>query len=106
MAFAGCLGATVSLRDVPCEDAAALDPVLLFSESPSRFLLEVPPQHYAALADLAGSLPMGRLGEVTSGADFAVAHDHRLIVTGLDGTVVIDAAIADLKKSWQERLSW
>ena len=67
MALAGGLGASVSLRDVPCEDDAASDLVLLFSESPSRFLLEVPPQSYAALADLVGSLPMGRLGEVTDG---------------------------------------
>ena len=67
MAIAGGLGASVSLRDVPCEDAAASDLVLLFSESPSRFLLEVPPQNYAALADLAGSVPIGRLGEVTDG---------------------------------------
>ena len=106
MAFAGGLGATVSLRDVPCEDDAALDPVLLFSESPSRFLLEVPPQHYAVLADLVGGLPMGRLGEVISGVSSAGSCDHRLTVTGLGGTVVIDAEIADLKKSWQERLCW
>jgi phosphoribosylformylglycinamidine synthase len=106
MAFAGGLGATVSLRDVPCEDDAARDPVLLFSESPSRFLLEVPPQHYAALADLVGGLPMGRLGEVTSGATSADSDECRLIVTGIDGTVVIDAAILDLKNSWQERLRW
>ena len=34
MALAGGLGATVSLRDVPCDEDAALDLVLLFSESP------------------------------------------------------------------------
>jgi phosphoribosylformylglycinamidine synthase subunit PurSL len=103
MAFAGGLGASVSLRDVPCEDDAARDPILLFAESPSRFLLEVPAQKYAALADLAGTLPLGRLGEVTSTDDPAGA---RLTITGLDGTPVIHALIDDLKDAWKEPLNW
>jgi phosphoribosylformylglycinamidine synthase len=106
MALAGGLGATVSLRDVPCEDDAAEDLVLLFSESPSRFLLEIQPQHYASLADLVGSLPMGRLGEVTGGAGGAAASVPRLTVTGLGGTVVIDVPVGDLKAAWQAPLRW
>jgi phosphoribosylformylglycinamidine synthase len=106
MALAGGMGASVSLRDVPCEDDAARDLVLLFSESPSRFLLEVEPQDYAPLADLAGSLPMGRLGDVGGGAGGARDGVPRLIVTGLDGTVVIDSPVRDLKAAWQEPLRW
>jgi phosphoribosylformylglycinamidine synthase len=103
MAFAGGLGASVSLRDVPCEDDAAHDLVLLFAESPSRFLLEVPPQNYAAFADLVGSLPMGRLGEVMPSEGPA---GTRLSVTGLDRTTVIDAHVDDLKMAWQKPLDW
>jgi phosphoribosylformylglycinamidine synthase len=103
MAFAGGLGASVSLRDVPCDDEAGRDLILLFAETPSRFLLEVAPQNYAALADLAGGLPMGRLGEVTPRDDSGTA---RLSITGIDGTTVIDAPVADLKKAWQGPLSW
>ena len=106
MALAGGLGAAVSLRDVPCEDAAAKDLVLLFSESPSRFLLEVPPQSYAALADLVGSLPMGRLGEVTDGEGAAAAGSGRVTVAGLEGSLVIDASVRDLKEAWQQPLRW
>jgi phosphoribosylformylglycinamidine synthase len=108
MALAGGLGAGVSLRDVPCEDDAAHDAVLLFSESPSRFLLEVPSEHYAALADLVGSLPIGRLGEVTAAASAgAEAHGGpRLTVRGLDGSVVIDASVLALKEHWQRTLRW
>ena len=40
MALAGGLGAQVSLSDVPRADDAASDFVLLFSESPTRFVLE------------------------------------------------------------------
>ncbi|MGA7497484.1 MAG: phosphoribosylformylglycinamidine synthase subunit PurL [Isosphaeraceae bacterium] len=106
MAMAGGLGAAISLRDVPCEDDAAHDLVLLFSESPSRFLLEVPPRHHAALADLMGSLPWGRLGEVGSSPLGTATAPARLAVTGLDGSVVIEAPIGDLKEAWQQPLRW
>ena len=39
-------------RDVPREDDAARDLVLLFSESPSRFLLEVRPECLGELAEV------------------------------------------------------
>ncbi len=106
MAIAGRLGARISLRDVPCEDDAAADLVLLFSESPSRFLLEVPPQHHAALTDLLGTLPWGRLGEVDSGDPESASAAPRLTVTGLDESVVIEALVSDLKAAWQQPLSW
>ena len=98
MAFAGGLGASASLRDVPCEEDAALDAILLFSESPSRFLLEVRPDDLPALDDLFGGLPLGRLG--------AVVAEPRLTVTGLDGPAVIDATVSALKSAWQTPLRW
>jgi phosphoribosylformylglycinamidine synthase II len=103
MAFAGDLGIQASLRDVPCEDDAAIDPVLLFSESPGRFLLEVPPAHYAALADLAGDLPLGRIGEV---AGPLPGDQPRLTIRGLDQSLVLDVPIPNLKESWQATLRW
>jgi phosphoribosylformylglycinamidine synthase len=106
MALAGGLGACASLRDVPCDDDAASDAVLLFSESPSRFLLEVPPQHYAALVNLLGGLPSGRLGEVADPVYGPGAGPPRLSITGLDGTTVIEAPLADLKEAWQRPLRW
>jgi phosphoribosylformylglycinamidine synthase len=118
MALAGGLGADVSLRDVPCDNDAARDVVLLFSESPSRFLLEVAPECYAALADLMGDLPLGRLGEVVPGASKPQLADRgtesppttnvppRLSIRGLDGRTVIDARVADLKENWQQPLRW
>jgi phosphoribosylformylglycinamidine synthase len=98
MAFSGGLGADASLRDVPRDTDAEHDGVLLFSESPSRFILEVRPGDVAPLADVFGGLPLGRLGEVT-----AVA---RLAVAGLDGTPVIDAPVSELKAAWQRPLKW
>jgi phosphoribosylformylglycinamidine synthase len=106
MALAGGLGARISLRDVPSEDDAAHDAVLLFAESPTRFLLEVPPRHYAALADLVGELPLGRLGEVVTGGDSSPGASPRLTILGLEGQVVIDAPVSELKEEWQQPLRW
>ena len=98
MAMAGGLGATVSLRDVPCDAADANDAVLLFSESPSRFLVEVRPADFDAFDELFAGLPFGRLGGVTEAP--------RLTVNGLDATAVIDAPVSELKAAWQRPLRW
>jgi hypothetical protein len=82
------------------------DFVLLFSESPSRFIIEVLKEHQAELDDLLGGLPVGRLGEVTAGTASAATDGARLTVRGLDGTLVIDALMADLKSAWQRPLDW
>jgi phosphoribosylformylglycinamidine synthase len=96
MAIAGDLGAEVSLRDVPCDGESARDSVLLFSESPSRFVLEVCPEHAAALADLFAGLPLGRLGEVSAAP--------LLAVSGLAGSPVVRAEISDLRKQWKRSI--
>ena len=104
MAFAGGLGADVSLGAVPRGDDAASDPVLLFSESPTRFLLEVSPDRLGELSAILAGLPLGRLGVVTAGIDDNHAAAARLIVRGLDDNVVIDAPVAGLKAAWQRPL--
>ena len=106
MAIAGGLGADVSLSAVPRDDDAAADPVLLFSESPTRFLLEVSPE---CLGELSGrscrfaarpARPGDRRAPTTTEPATA-----RLIVRGLDDRVVIDATVADLKAAWQRPLA-
>jgi phosphoribosylformylglycinamidine synthase len=107
MAFAGGLGAAVSLRDVPTAggadgpDPAAHDGVLLFSESPSRFVLEVRPGDVAAVSAILGTLPWGKLGTVSAEETDATA---RLVVAGLDGGTVVEAGAAELKAAWQRPL--
>jgi phosphoribosylformylglycinamidine synthase len=92
MSLAGGLGVEASLRDVPCPDDAASDPILLFSESPSRFLLEVRPGNVGEVFALFEGLPIGRLGGVIEG--------DRLSVRGLDGRPLIDAPVAELRAKW------
>ncbi len=104
MAFAGGLGANVSLRDVPCEDDAASDAVLLFSETPSRFIVEVAPEAERQFMHGMGDLPIGRLGETADVLDGS--RECRLVIDGLDFKGVVDVEVSRLKAAWQAPLDW
>jgi len=99
MAFAGDLGLALELARVP---AAALpeghdpDATLLFSESCTRFLVEVPEAEREAFEACLAGLPCARIGAV-------VAAD-RLTVRGVAGEPVVDAPLAELRRahgSWR-----
>jgi phosphoribosylformylglycinamidine synthase len=103
MALAGGLGARVSLRDVPREASAAHDAALLFSESPSRFLLEVRPEHVSDLGRLGAVAGAGHDAE---GVPPPASGPPRLTVMGIQDTPVIEATVPDLKAAWQRPLRW
>ncbi|MBK8205378.1 MAG: phosphoribosylformylglycinamidine synthase subunit PurL [Planctomycetes bacterium] len=95
MCIGGRLGAKVRLRqEMAATDADIDDTVLLFAESNSRLVLEIAPQHEAAVFELFAGLPLFELGEVVSG--------QRLQVEGLQGTVPIDADVAELRDTWRQ----
>jgi phosphoribosylformylglycinamidine synthase len=108
-AFAGGLGMSLRLADVPRDfransaDAVAgaeLDAYLLFSESNTRFLCEVPPAARERFEQSLDGVPHAVVGRTESGS--------RLQIAGTDtaGTLVIDAQLADLKEAWQKPLRW
>ncbi len=97
MAFAGGRGVTVSLEAFGTMD----DTVVLFSESCTRFLFEVP----ASDADRFAKLIEERTGR--SAARLGVVTDtDRMRVTNLDGRVLVDETIGGLKECWQRPLDW
>jgi phosphoribosylformylglycinamidine synthase len=106
MCFAGGLGAEIELRNLPHESEAAHEAVLLFSESPTRFLLEVRPDNLSRVASLLSDLPFARIGEVRSPAPGSAGGSIRLTVRGLDDSIVIDCPLTDLKTAWQKPLHW
>jgi phosphoribosylformylglycinamidine synthase len=107
MAFAGGFGAKVTLEEVPRDDEAKSDFVLLFSESPTRFVVEVRPECTRELAALWSGLPFGKLGEVTRPAgETNGSASPRLTVHGLSGSIALDAELVSLKSAWQEPLRW
>ncbi|MBI1345577.1 phosphoribosylformylglycinamidine synthase subunit PurL [bacterium] len=98
MAFAGGYGMELDLPLMMEATGLDIPEVLLFSESNTRFLVEVAPEQTRSFEALWQDLPCLPLGEVT-------AHD-RLKVFGTDGNTLIDSSIRDLKAAWQGTLDW
>jgi phosphoribosylformylglycinamidine synthase len=95
MAFSGDYGIELDLRKVPTV-AIERNDFVLFSESNSRFLLEVVDEDKRDLQALMKGKTYARIGTVTK--------SPRLRVLGLDGKVVLDASISDLRASWKQTL--
>jgi phosphoribosylformylglycinamidine synthase subunit PurSL len=98
MAFAGEIGADISgLKSMPgCENLS--DEVRLFSESPTRFVVEVTPENSAALRALFDELPLTYLGKTIS--------EKRLRIAGSNGEWMVWAKLSELKEAWQAPLRW
>ena len=120
MAFAGGFGMHLSLTDLPRDADVTTDDVSLFSESNSRFIVEVAPEKQEAfekcMADVhsvmvglspqvkeafergMAGVPIGCIGTVVESADF--------VVNGIDGSVIVETTIDQLKESWQGTFRW
>ncbi len=94
-AFSGSLGASIDLHTAPVEDIEN-DHELLFSESASRFIVSVNPNHAAEFEKIFQSIPIGRIG--------IVQKDFYLKVEGLNGETIINENLDSLKQSWQKPL--
>jgi phosphoribosylformylglycinamidine synthase subunit PurSL len=98
MAIAGGLGATVVLAGafVPLTLPAS---VMLFSESPTRFLLEIRKQDLSHLFFLFEGMTFDLVGHVVE--------EPRLLVRDIRSTdALIDAPLSALKEAWQAPLRW
>jgi phosphoribosylformylglycinamidine synthase II len=98
MAFAGGLGIEADLRGLPKnKDCWRID-AQLFSETTSRYIVEVEPEKYNEFAKMMLNLPFGQIGKVSE--------VKKLIIKAEDGKIVIDADIASLKQAWQKTFNW
>jgi phosphoribosylformylglycinamidine synthase II len=95
MALASSFGAELDLRKVPCE-AVTRDDFLLFSESNSRFIVEVAEKDRKAFEALMKNKAVA-IGKITRNA--------RLLIKGLKGSLVIDASVRDLRANWKRTLN-
>jgi len=99
MAFAGGLGVHADLAALSHTDRVS-DVVALFSESNTRFLIEVSEPNVSLVQAIfvQGALqePI-RIGHVTD--------TDRLTLTGREGETLIDELLADLKDAWQSPLA-
>jgi len=95
MAFAGGYGLELDLRKVPREGCDR-DDFLLFSESNTRFLIEVSGKSKEEFEELMKGKSCAGIGKVT--------RNPRLCIRGLDRSVVVDASLTELLKSWKRTL--
>jgi phosphoribosylformylglycinamidine synthase len=98
MAFAGGMGLEADLRGLPKSNDCLRTDAQLFSESTSRYIVEVEPENYGAFVKLMLNLPFGQIGKVTE--------EKMLIIKAEDGRKVIEADIDSLKQAWQKPLNW
>ncbi|WP_164102496.1 phosphoribosylformylglycinamidine synthase subunit PurL [Candidatus Laterigemmans baculatus] len=100
MAFAGGLGLELDLSRVVSEqlaDTAAPETIALFSESNSRFLVEVPEAKAAAFESLLAEVPCVQLGTVI---------EEPVLRIRSGGEERIVEPLAELKDVWQRPLDW
>ena len=98
MAFAGGLGIETDLRGLPKSNDCLKVDSQLFSESNSRYIIEVKQENYDAFAKIMLNLPFGQLGKVT--------RENKLIIKTEDGKTAIEADIDSLKQAWQKTFDW
>lgn len=96
MAFAGGWGMEFDLRKVARENVNRND-FVLFSESNSRFLVEVSEKAKQDFEALMNGKVCAEIGRVTK--------TRRLCIHGLNVEVVVEASVHDLLASWKQPLS-
>ncbi len=95
MALASDYGMEIDLSKVPTEPGR--DDFILFSESNSRFLVEVALKDKEDFETQMKSKVYSLIGKVTE--------KPRFTVKGLKGTTVVDASVPELRKAWKRTLS-
>ncbi len=92
VAMGGMLGMSIDLAKVPRVEADK-DDVILYSETPGRFIVTVDPKHRLSFEDLFHDLPHACVGTVSRGPD--------LEIKGLDGKPIIHLPVPELKAAWK-----
>ena len=100
MAFAGGLGVDADLSELATQSGLT-DPVeLLFSESNSRLLVEVPTDREDEFRSHFAEIPCVRLGTITEA-------DRLVVRSGGDTQqAILDESLDALKTSWKQPLDW
>ncbi|TET25847.1 MAG: phosphoribosylformylglycinamidine synthase, partial [Dehalococcoidia bacterium] len=98
MAFAGGLGAKVYLKSVPLGEPIERDDFILFSESNSRFLVEVAAENKDEFEKIMAGVRIANIGQVNG--------SEMLEIYGVAGGRVVAAPTGELKEAWQRPIRW
>lgn len=96
MAFAGEVSLHIDLDHVTRSNNVLDNVSILFSETPSRFLVEVAAENEKAFVKAMRGVPVCRIGSTIA--------NPVLRVTALDGTRLFEESLHSLKRSWQAPL--
>jgi len=96
MAFTGNLGIDLRLKDVPKPQSLTRNDFILFSESNSRFLVEVDKKRNEDFDELMRGNPCALIG--------AVKKDPTFNVHGVKDKKLVEADLATLRKAWKTPL--
>jgi phosphoribosylformylglycinamidine synthase len=95
MAFAGGIGADVS---GVCSPGGLCDTIALFSESATRFIVEVTAENASELESALKDVPFTRIGHTCK--------EPRLRIAGRHGEWVVREQLEALKEAWRTPLAW
>ena len=98
MAFAGGFGMDLDLSNVPRNNQTNADDLIMFSESNSRFIVEISPENQTEFENELNGVVFNKIGQVTEGNTF--------LVKGVAGDKIVDTTIDQLKASWQGTFNW
>lgn len=98
MAFSGDKGAEIFLKKVSLGEEIVRDDVVLFSESNSRFIVEVEASKKEEFETEMHGVSFTEIGHVGSGKS--------LVINGLNGNKILDEPLDELKRAWKKTLSW
>jgi phosphoribosylformylglycinamidine synthase len=93
MAFTSGLGADITLLETARQCRISESEILLFSESPSRFIVEVSPENEAKLLELTSGLPAVKLG-ITS-------ENSTLVIRSSDNLELVRESVSTLQDAWK-----
>ena len=96
MAFTGNLGLELYLDQIPQKNISR-DDTLLFSESNSRFLMEVPQKKKNEFEEFMNNVSCNLIGYITNNDDFKVY--------GLNRNILLETNIKKLRNSWKS-MDW
>jgi phosphoribosylformylglycinamidine synthase II len=98
MVLAGGMGMEIDLSKVPLGDPLKRSDKILFSESNTRFIVEVNEESKAAFEAVMRNVPFGLLGRTSPSKKF--------VVKGIEGRLAIETDSDALKEAWQRPLKW
>lgn len=98
MAFAGGLGVSASLADLAKSSGLECDARILFSESNTRFVVEVAAENAEQFATLLDGIACTTVGEVTD--------SRSVTVRGVAGANIVEATLDELRTAWKAPLDW